>query len=41
VLPLVFGEWKVAVAFSLLNAAILFLRIREEERALTARRALG
>lgn len=40
-LPLVFGEWKVAVAFSVLNAAVLTLRIREEERALTARRALG
>ncbi len=41
VLPLVFGEWKIAIAFSLLNAAVLTLRIREEERALTARRALA
>jgi methyltransferase len=40
VLPLVFGEWQVAVIFSVLNAVVLFFRIREEERALTARRAL-
>ncbi|HEY1836537.1 MAG: isoprenylcysteine carboxylmethyltransferase family protein [Rhizomicrobium sp.] len=41
VLPLVFGEWKIALAFSILNAAVLTLRIREEERALTGRRALA
>ncbi|HSM97140.1 MAG TPA: isoprenylcysteine carboxylmethyltransferase family protein [Rhizomicrobium sp.] len=40
VLPLVFGEWQVAVIFSILNAIVLFFRIREEERALDARRAL-
>ena len=40
VLPLVFGEWQVAIIFSVLNAAVLFVRIREEERALTSRRAL-
>jgi methyltransferase len=34
VLPLVFGLWQAAVIFSLLNAAILFIRIREENRAL-------
>jgi methyltransferase len=34
VLPLVFGLWKVALLFSLLNAAILTVRIREENRAL-------
>jgi methyltransferase len=34
VLPLVFGLWPVAVLFSLLNAAVLTLRIREENRAL-------
>jgi len=34
VLPLVFGLWKVALLFSLLNAAVLFIRIREENRAL-------
>ena len=34
VLPLVFGLYWVALTFSLLNAAILFVRIREEDRAL-------
>lgn len=34
VLPLVFGLWQVALIFSLLNAAILAVRIREENRAL-------
>jgi len=34
VLPLVFGLWWVAVLFSLLNAAVLTIRIREENRAL-------
>jgi len=34
VLPLVFGLWQVAVLFSLLNAAVLTIRIREENRAL-------
>jgi methyltransferase len=34
VLPLVFGLWQVAVIFSLLNAAVLTVRIREENRAL-------
>ena len=34
VLPLVFGLWQVALAFTLLNAAILTVRIREENRAL-------
>ena len=33
-LPLVFGLWQVAVAFSLFNAAILAIRIREENRAI-------
>lgn len=35
VLPLVFGLWPVALIFSLLNAAILTIRIREENRALS------
>jgi methyltransferase len=30
----VFGLWQVAVIFSLLNAAILTIRIRAENRAL-------
>ena len=34
VLPLVFGLWRVALLFSLLNAAVLAIRIREENRAL-------
>lgn len=34
VLPLVFGLWRVAAIFSALNAAILTVRIREENRAL-------
>lgn len=34
VLPLVFGLPWVALTFSLLNAGILFVRIREEDRAL-------
>ncbi|GAA0531758.1 methyltransferase [Rhizomicrobium palustre] len=37
-LPLVFGEVKVAIVFSLLNAAILTWRIRVEDAALAARR---
>jgi methyltransferase len=34
VLPLVFGLWPIALIFSLLNAAVLTVRIREENRAL-------
>lgn len=34
VLPLVFGLWGYALAFSLANAAILAIRIRAENRAL-------
>ena len=34
VLPLVFGLWEVALIFSVLNAAVLTIRIREENRAL-------
>jgi methyltransferase len=33
-LPLIFGAWVTALVFSVLNAAFLFVRIREEERAL-------
>jgi methyltransferase len=33
-LPLVFGLWRVALVFSALNAVLLWLRIREENRAL-------
>jgi len=40
-LPLIFGEVWIAAIFSLLNAALLFWRIREEKAALAPRRALG
>jgi methyltransferase len=40
-LPLVFGEIGAAIFFSLVNAAMLFWRIREEETGLAARRNLG
>lgn len=32
--PLIFGAWITALAFSALNAALLYVRIREENRAL-------
>jgi methyltransferase len=34
VLPLAFGAWQIALAFSVLNLAVLAWRIRAEERAL-------
>ena len=34
VLPLVFGLWHVALVFTLLNAAVLAIRIRQENAAL-------
>lgn len=34
VLPLTFGLWLFAIIFSLLNAAVLFIRIRAESEAL-------
>ena len=34
VLPLVFGLWKTAIVFSLLNAGVLVMRITAENRAL-------
>lgn len=37
-LPMVFGEVWVAVAFTVLNAAMLAWRIRQEDRALALRR---
>jgi methyltransferase len=39
VLPLVFGEISVCLVFSALNAALLFWRIRQEDAALSVRRA--
>ena len=38
VLPLVFGLWEIALAFSLLNAAVLAVRIRAENAALRSLR---
>jgi methyltransferase len=35
-LPLAWGMWRLALVFSVGNAVILYLRIREEERALGA-----
>jgi methyltransferase len=32
--PLIFGDWITAMVFSLLNAALLYVRIRTEDRAL-------
>jgi methyltransferase len=40
-LPLAFGEIGVAIVFSVLNAAMLFWRIRVEESALAGRRTGG
>jgi methyltransferase len=37
-LPLVFGLWRVALLFTALNAAVLAIRIREENKALAANR---
>ena len=39
VLPLAFGLWPVALLFTLLNAAVLATRIREENRALSSLRS--
>ena len=36
ILPLAFGLWPVALAFSLLNAGVLAIRIRAENAALAA-----
>jgi methyltransferase len=41
VLPLVFGLWAYALVFSALNATVLWIRIRTEERALEARGSSG
>jgi methyltransferase len=40
-LPLVFGAWVTALVFTVLNAALLFVRIREENRALAGLSAPG
>ena len=38
VVPLIFGLWQIAALFSLLNAAVLTVRIRAENRALASLR---
>lgn len=38
ILPLAFGAWMIAAIFSVLNAGVLFVRIRAEEQALATRR---
>lgn len=40
-LPLVFGLTWVAIGFSVLNAIVLFVRIRAEEAALSAARTVA
>ncbi len=40
VLPLVFGEWQIALVFTLLNALALRERIRVENEVLAERRAV-
>ena len=37
ILPLAFGAWQIAIAFTLLNAVLLIWRIRTENAALSAR----
>ena len=32
--PLIFGAWITALVFSILNAALLYVRTKEENRAL-------
>ncbi len=39
-LPLAFGEWMVAIVFSIANAGLLAWRIRAENTALSPRRGL-
>ena len=40
-LPLVFGNWQVAIIWSILNALLLLWRIRVEETALAQRKHLS
>jgi methyltransferase len=41
VLPLVFGQWYIAAAFSILNALVLFWRVRVESAVLATRPGAG
>ncbi len=40
VLPLAFGDWLVALAFTVANGALMYMRIPAENRALESRRCL-
>lgn len=40
-LPLAFGAWRIALVYSLLNAVLLWHRMRVEDRALAPRRAIA
>lgn len=40
ILPLAFYAWRIALVFSVMNAALLALRIRAENQALDVRRTL-
>jgi methyltransferase len=40
-LPLAFGLWACALLFTVLNAAILFIRIKAENAALAGAQAAG
>jgi len=40
-LPLAFGAWRIALAFSLANLALLAWRVTVEERAIAGRRPIG
>ena len=37
-LPMIFSAWRIAIVFSVMNAGLLWWRIRIEDRALDARR---
>ena len=39
VLPLAFGDWLVALAFTVANGALMYMRIPAENRALESRRS--
>lgn len=41
VAPLIFDAWLIAIIFSVLNAAVLYLRIEREDAVLLARRDKG
>jgi methyltransferase len=40
VLPLIFGAWRLALLFSVVNAALLWHRIQVEDQALASRQGL-